>query len=211
MNMSETIIQSIKFDFTLIAVSVGLAMLLVGGVAFLLSKPEERKGLIILIFGLATLGAVAGIAGGTSRVGVVGDIIPAALALVGAVAAYLFGIDRSQGLIASFCAAAFALALGVGYAAGAGNRQVADNKAENVEFCRSLFAQSEVWKDDRAFCRVATIFGEQCNWIIADSLSQIPESATFKDAAEKFDYVFQQLTTNMQARVSHTPKCAPPT
>jgi hypothetical protein len=70
--------------------------------------------------------------------GVVGDVIPAALALVGGVAAYLFGVDRSKGLVASFCAAAFALSLGIGYAAGAGNRCVTDNKAENGLLQRTL-------------------------------------------------------------------------
>lgn len=208
--MLETIFQSLKFDLPLIALSVVLSVVSVGMVAFFLSEPEERKSLFILIFGLATLGAVAGIAGGTSRIGVVGDVIPAALALVGGVAAYIFGVDRSQGLVASFCAAAFALALGVGYATGAGNRAVTDNKAGNIEFCRSLFAQPEIWKDDRAFCRVATIFGEQCNWMIADSLSHIPESARFKNPAEKFDHIFHQFTANMETRRSHTPNCAVP-
>lgn len=199
--------QSLKFDLPIIAISIAISVVFVGMAVFFLAKPEERKSLYVLIFGLAALGAVAGVAGGTSRVGVVGDVIPAALALVGGVAAYLFGVDRSQGLVASFCAAAFALALGVGYATGAGNRAVTDNKGENLEFCRALFAQPEVWKDDRAFCRVATIFGDQCNWMIADSMSRIPESKTFKDPAEKFNYILKQLTTDMHARLSQTSNC----
>ena len=211
MNMFEAIFQSLKFDLPLIAISVGLSVFLVALVAYLFfPKRGEWKSLFVLIFGLATLGAIAGIAGGTSRVGVVGDVIPAALALVGGVAAYLFGIDRSQGLVVSFCAAAFALALGFGYTTGAGNREVADNKAGNLEFCRSLFLQPKIWEDDRAFCRVATIFGEQCNWMIADSLSHIPESKTFKDSATKFDFILAQLTTDMQARLSQTPNCVTP-
>ncbi|OIQ43070.1 MAG: hypothetical protein BM560_02520 [Roseobacter sp. MedPE-SWde] len=205
--MDATIVQSLKFDLPIIALSVALAVLIVGVLAFFFSKPSERKSLFILIFGLATLGAVAGVAGGTSRVGVVGDVIPAALALAGGVAAYLFGVDQTKGLVASFCAAAFALALGTGYATGAGNRAVADNKDENLEFCRSLYSQSNFWKDDRSFCRMATIFGEQCNWIIADSLSKVPESATFKTTEEKFNFIHRQLNEDMKARLIHTQNC----
>jgi hypothetical protein len=126
------------------------------------------------------------------------------------VAAYLFGVDRSQGLIASFCAAAFALALGFGYATGAGNRAVAETKIENLEFCRKLFLQPEVWEDDRAFCRVATIFGEECDWMIADSLSRISEGGSFPSQVAKFDHVFMKINSAMKNRVTQTPNCALP-
>lgn len=205
--MFETIFQSLSFDLPILLVSIGLSVLIVGGASYLLSKPQERKSLFVLICGLATLGAVAGVAGGTSRVGVVGDVIPAALALAGGVAAYLFGVDRSQGLVASFCAAAFALALGIGYATGAGNRTVADNKADNLTFCRALFVDAEMWGDDRSFCRVASIFGDQCNWLFADSLSRVSESATFGSTEEKFQYVLAQLSQGMNTRIQSTPNC----
>lgn len=158
--MFDSALSSLTYDLPLIALSVILSVAIVGTVALLLSVKGERTNILVLIFGLATLGAVAGIAGGSSRVGVVGDVIPAALALVGGVTAYLFGVERSKGLIASFCAAAFALSLGIGYAAGAGNRSVTENKAENLAFCRALYREADLWGDDRAFCRVATIFGE---------------------------------------------------
>ncbi|MEP3297639.1 MAG: hypothetical protein ABJO27_14405 [Pseudoruegeria sp.] len=208
--MLDSALSSLSFDLPVIALSVGLTVVLVGFVAFLFADKEERKSLIILIFGLSTLGAVAGVAGGSSRVGVVGDVIPAALALAGGVSAYLFGVDRSKGLVASFCAAAFALSLGLGYATGAGNRSVTDNKAENLAFCRALYQQIDIWQDDRAFCRAATIFGEQCNWFIADSMSQVPETSKFKTQANKFTYVFGQLESDMQARLQQTPNCVAP-
>lgn len=205
--MFDTALSSLTFDLPLIGLSVFLSVAIVGTIALFLSTEGERTSILVLIFGLATLGAVAGIAGGSSRVGVVGDVIPAALALVGGVAAYLFGVDRSKGLVASFCAAAFALSLGTGYAAGAGNRSVTDNKAENLAFCRALYQEGNVWDDDRAFCRVATIFGEQCNWLIADSMSKIPETSKFATDEAKFTYVFAQLENLMQTRIAQTPNC----
>lgn len=221
MTMFDSALNSLKFDLPLIALSVVLTVLFVGVIAAFLSTRDERKSLLVLIFGLATLGAVAGIAGGSSRVGVVGDVIPAALALVGGVAAYLFGVDRTKGLVASFCAAAFALSLGIGYATGSGNRSVTENKAENLAFCRALYQQPDIWNDDRAFCRVATIFGDQCNWFIAESISQVPEklqiavgngaqtaiAAKETEEINKFDYVYGQLQSDMIARLEQTPNC----
>lgn len=208
--MFESAFSSLSFDLPVIAVSVALTVLIVGATACICAEKDERKSLVILIFGLATLGAVAGVAGGSSRVGVVGDVIPAALALAGGVSAYLFGVDRSKGLVASFCAAAFALSLGLGYATGAGNRGVTENKAENLAFCRALFQKPDIWDDDRAFCRAATVFGEQCNWLFADSISQVPETARFKTQTDKFAYVFGQLQGDMQKRLQMTPNCLTP-
>ena len=53
---------------------------------------------LILVFTIALLGGVAGYAGGLSRVGVVGDIIPAALSLVGGVSIYIFGISKEKNI-----------------------------------------------------------------------------------------------------------------
>lgn len=205
--MIASIYESLSFDLPLLLVSIGFAISLVGAVAWFFTSKGERKSLFVLIFGLATLGAVAGVAGGTSRVGVVGDIIPAALALTGGVATYLFGVDPSKGLVASLCAAAFALALGLGYATGAGTRGITDNKAANLEFCRALYLNADIWGDDRAFCRVTSIFGEQCNWLIADSISKVPESAAYETSAKKFDAVFAQLQAQMAARRETAPNC----
>ena len=77
---------------------------------------NDRKATVTLLGTLALVGASAGIAGGMSRTGVVGDIVPAFLALLGVVAVYLFGVDRSRGVVASLGAVALSLSLVTGYA-----------------------------------------------------------------------------------------------
>lgn len=203
----EPWLQSLLLDLPPIMVSVALATLLVSIAIFFFTKPDERTNIYILVFGLATLGAVSGVAGGSSRVGVVGDIIPAALGLAGGVSAYLFGVDRSKGLIASVCAAAFALSLGFGYATGAGNRAVTDSKSANLEFCRKIYSDPKIWGDDRAFCRVATTLGEQCNQLIAGDLARLPEANFTVDT--KFTQIFTSMTVGMETRMKSLNGCEP--
>ena len=65
----------------------------------------------LLLFALALVGACAGFAGGMSRAAAVGDVIPAFLGLFGL---YLFGVDQTRGIVASFGAVALSISLLVG-------------------------------------------------------------------------------------------------
>ena len=56
MTMFDSALTSLKFDLPLIALSVVLTVLIVGVIAAFLSTKDERKSLLVLIFGLATLG-----------------------------------------------------------------------------------------------------------------------------------------------------------
>jgi hypothetical protein len=200
-------LQGIAFDILPIGASIFLAVTIVSIFVFLIAERDEQAKLFVLLFGLATLGAVSGVAGGGSRVGVVGDIIPAALGLAGGVSAYLFGVNQAKGLVASVCAAAFALALGFGYAAGAGNRSLSDVKEANIEFCRTLFSDSKTWADDKAFCRVVTSIGRECAWLFADGFSKIPELGSSTE--RKFQPVYDTIWNGMQARALALKGCDP--
>lgn len=200
-------LQSIAFDILPIGVSIFLAVTIVSVFVFLIAERDEQAKLFVLLFGLATLGAVSGVAGGGSRVGVVGDIIPAALGLAGGVSAYLFGVNQSKGLVASVCAAAFALALGFGYAAGAGNRSSSDVKEASVEFCRTLFSDSKTWADDKAFCRVVTSIGEECALLFADGFANIEEEGSSYE--QKFNHVSNTIWNGMKERASALKDCGP--
>ncbi len=82
--------------------------------AALAFQRDQWRVIAPLLFALALIGACAGLAGGMSRAAAVGDIIPAFLGLLGAVAVYLFGVDQSRGVVASFGAAALSISLFVG-------------------------------------------------------------------------------------------------
>lgn len=201
-------LQSVTIDLPMIAASAGISIVVVFLLTAAFTQREERSKIFVLIAGLAVLGAVSGVAGGTSRVGVVGDVIPAALGLVGGVSAYLFGVDRSKGLVASVCAAAFALSLGLGYAAGAGSRSEAEGKQARLDFCEKLLADAKIWADDRAFCRVVTVFGEECAWLLADGFSRVPEVGW--TGGDKFRRTFSQIQGGFAERVRTVKDCEAP-
>lgn len=162
---------------SIIASAVAAAILVIFSAR--VASPEDfsdegtKKRLIVLVLAIAVLGAVAGVAGGKSRVGVVGDIVPAALALVGTVSVYLFGADQSKGVVASICAAAFALALGLGYANGSVSRTKTERFAENLSFCRSALTNAKLLSDDGAYCRFTQTFGRKCMYLMSDDMSRI--------------------------------------
>lgn len=102
-----------------IAILFAAAAALGGSVPTLISLFFDRNDwqtTVTLLGALALVGASAGIAGGMSRTGVVGDIVPAFLGLLGVIAVYLFGVDRSRGVVASLGAVALSLSLVTGYA-----------------------------------------------------------------------------------------------
>ncbi|SIQ43935.1 hypothetical protein SAMN05880590_104113 [Rhizobium sp. RU35A] len=201
-------LQSLTIDLPMIAASASLSSIVVFLLTLAFTQKGERSNILVLIVGLAVLGAVSGVAGGSSRVGVVGDVIPAALGLVGGVSAYLFGVDRSKGLVASVCAAAFALSLGLGYAAGAGSRTETEDKQARLDFCEKLLADAKVWADDRAFCRVVTVFGEECSWLLADGFSRVPEVGVTKE--EKFKHAFGAFHAGLTERARTLTGCTLP-
>ena len=136
-----------------------------------------RAQALTLILGAAFLGAAAGYAGGLSRVGVVGDIIPAALALAGGVSAYLFGVDRSQGVIASVVAAAFGVSLVVSFSAGAERRSHFDLFDHVRTSCYSSLSDGDLLGNREAFCRYSKVMGITCLKALFDQEERIFEES----------------------------------
>ena len=149
-----------------------------------LSPGEKLAPMLGLIAGLAMLGLVSGYAGGLSRTAAVGDIIPAALALAGGAAAYLFGTDRSKGIIASICALAFGLSLFLGFTSSAIKRGTVEAFQNHLTFCRGVLSDADILSNDEAFVRVVTLYGESCAGVMAADLAvarNLPEGATPPD------------------------------
>jgi len=163
---------------------------------------HQRWRLLGLFVGIAVIGTVAGTAGGTSRVGVVGDIIPAALALVGGASVYLFGVDASRGLIATCCAIAFTLALGSGYILGAAERTRAEFFAENKAFCDDLFGTHQVLTSSAAYCTAVQNHGEMC----AQSWAQFATSETSRftedyGRTERYNDAYNAQMANFKGQI----------
>lgn len=138
---------------------------------FLLSTILQRSAwrtMLPLLLALALVGASAGISGGMSRSPAVGEIIPAFLGLLGGVAVYLFGVDQSKGLAASFGAAALAISLLLSYAAGSIFRATPEDHRELRALCAGAYTNADLLKDEGAFTRFRDMMGDWCdksmNW-----------------------------------------------
>ena len=149
----------------------GIVCALTLGFAKLLSPSEKLASMLGLIAGVSMLGLVSGYAGGLSRTAAVGDIIPAALALAGGAAAYLFGIDRSKGIIASICALAFGLSLFLGFTSSAIKRGSVEAFQNHLAFCRDVLSDADILSHDEAFVRVVSLYGQSCAGVMAAELA----------------------------------------
>lgn len=158
----------------------------------------EARRLAVITLGLAVLGTVAGVTGGMSREAAVGSIVPAALALVGGASLYVFGIEPSRGLVASIGAISFAVALGVGYAGGAGDRARGDVERNFVQFCRERLGDADLLASDHAYCRFQANFGETCAHYIAKEVVEddVEQSSTYDRDAHYRD-VYSALLVNL--------------
>ncbi|KNG92864.1 hypothetical protein [Pseudaestuariivita atlantica] len=174
------ILDGLLTDFGLIALSVITTMIVVGLAAgAALQGRSDTQALFPIMFGLSVIGTVAGVTGGTSRDGVVGDIVPAALALIGTVSIYVFGAQpaKDREPLVAFGAAAFALSLGLGYAVGAANRGQSDAYLRILARCDAVFSNDAVLTNDAAFLRAANLWGEACSEVWASDHANTADNA----------------------------------
>ena len=159
-----------------IAVRFVVAALLGGFVPVLLSLLSDKgnwRTTATLLGALSLVGAAAGIAGGMSRTGVVGDIVPAFLGLLGAVAIYLFGVDRSRGVVVSFGAVALSISLVSGYALAAQYRNSSSSDFRELRtICAEAYTNVDLLSNPQALEFFEKKFDNQCdnvlNWRVPD-------------------------------------------
>lgn len=140
--------------------------------ASLLFQANSWRSTLPLLFALALVGACAGVAGGMSRAPAVGDVIPAFLGLLGAVAIYLFGVDQTRGLIASFGAASLSIAVFTGYAAGSEFRATPEDHRDIRGHCARAYTNADLLGNEEAFQRFREQMGGLCDasmfWHVTD-------------------------------------------
>jgi len=93
----------------------------------------------LMIIAISLVGSTAGFSGGMSRVGVVGEIVPAALSLIGGLSLYLFGVKEVKTLFLPISVSVFAVTLVVGFSAGANNREKRQTFELIQKHCLELF------------------------------------------------------------------------
>lgn len=143
-------------------------------IAVLTVQRENWRVIGLLLFALALVGACAGFSGGMSRAAAVGDVIPAFLGLLGAVGVYLFGVDQSRGIIASFGAASLSIALLVGYASGSQYRNTPEDHRDIRANCVRAYTDAKLLGNNEAFDRFRSQMGKLCDasmvWEITNTI-----------------------------------------
>ncbi len=94
---------------------------------------------LVMVLTISILGVISGYSGGMSRTGAVGDIIPAALGLLGGLSLYMFGAKPKSSVIISITVATFALSLIVGFNQSASIRSERDTYKVVQNACINLF------------------------------------------------------------------------
>jgi hypothetical protein len=125
-------------------------------------KKGERLQFLLVLLGIAAIGATAGILGGLSRDGAVGEIMAAALGLLGGLVVWLFAADRSNGSVVSLCALAFAISLFSGYIEGSSRRAEPERYLYWRVQCADSFSDPEKVGDPLTFQVMSDSFGTIC-------------------------------------------------
>ena len=156
----------------------GLVSLSIWIAALALDAKNRKNKFRVLCVSMAVtiLGGVAGFAGGLSRVGVVGEIIPAALTFLGGLVVYLFGLkstDNSSvnnGNVAVLVIG-FSMGLFLNYAGAAGYRDDSERKQRIVDICVKLFADPQLYSSKLMADNAGAVFWKMCDPAFKDLYS----------------------------------------
>ncbi|WP_422376410.1 hypothetical protein [Roseibium sp.] len=143
---------------------------------------RASRYLALLIITMAFLGTAVGMAGGWSRVGVVGDIIPAVLGLIGGITVYLFENKGGKGVAAVPAALAFTITVFIGYQLGTENRNPTERAQVYRDMCFSALSNPELLSSDEAYCRFIDGPGQACWEVLFHNNMTFLSDARYGDA-----------------------------
>jgi hypothetical protein len=122
----------------------------------------DYRHVLLTFVALSMLGASAGVVGGLSRVGVAGQIIPAALTFLGVVGLYLFMVKGGESGRVALGVIALVGSLFVGYMHGAQLRNPIDQSAYWRNTCVEIYTRPLEMNETVA----AQIFGPICGAVL---------------------------------------------
>ncbi len=160
----ETFDWGLRSFASIALVALGVALLCF--IPVLRISVERRQVLAVIgaLFVMGIFGGLVGFQGGNSRIGVVGDLMPAVVALVAGIAAYLFGVsERPPGPLLFPLLASFVSTLFIAYGMGSVNRGANDEYATWEGQCLSVFGNPDVLGSERAYRNAKEHFGDYCD------------------------------------------------
>lgn len=136
-------------------------------------RPGNKTDAVVafwMILSVALLGGLTGYAGGNSREGVVGDVIPAVLAFLSGAVLYFFGLEKQPAKITPFLLGAFVVVLFFGFGMGAKKRQLFEDKQtqndRKFQTCIDVFTNADLLASDVAVGHAVKMFGDRCAKVV---------------------------------------------
>lgn len=132
------------------------------------NRPDKRTAFdyrhaLLTFLALSMLGASAGMIGGLSRIGVAGQVVPAAFTLVGVVGLYLFAVKTGESGPVALAVVALTSSMFIGYIDGSLLRSGPDRIAYWRNTCVSIYS-GESSLPDPAMGKA--IFGPICGSVL---------------------------------------------
>lgn len=164
----EVYISALRVFANFLLVSVVISLLIWAISATILQRNEEKSTttVALMICTVTLLGCMTGYAGGNSRVGVVGDIIPAVLTFFGGLVVYIFGVKSKMSVLTPFLVSAFVIALFIGYGMGAKKRHLFEIREARKQVCIEVFSDPELIGNEIALDTAITLFGKRCSKVV---------------------------------------------
>lgn len=165
---SEVYYSALRVFANFFLVSAAISFLIWIFTLLTLRGIEERTSPVLaaMILAVTLLGCMTGYAGGNSRTGVVGDIIPAVLTFFGGLVVYLFGIKSKMSPLTPFLVSAFVVSLFIGYGMGAKKRHLFEMREARKEICIEVFSDAQIIGNQLALKSAVTLFGKRCKKVI---------------------------------------------
>jgi hypothetical protein len=178
--------DSVISGIILVGACSGIAFFISAFIACTILDAKDRMLVLPAVLGVAVIGAAAGISGGLSRVAAVGQVIPAALSLVGTISVYIFAVKTDSETAthrAALSVLSFALSLSLGFSAGASKRQQSDFFTSILTQCDNVLYNPQILQSAESFTRTIDIHGETCARMYAIRYNSI--SSEFRGSSEK--------------------------
>ena len=153
-------------NFILVAIVVSFLIWVVALLVLPNGEDKRPASLAAVILTVGLLGAMTGYAGGNSRVGVVGDIIPAILTLLGGIVVYLFGVNSKSSPLAPFLVSALVISLFIGYGLGAKKRHLFETREGRKQVCIDVFSDPDILANESALRTATLLFGKSCKRVV---------------------------------------------
>lgn len=162
----ETYVSMLRTTLNFSVISIVCSTIIYSIFIFSRNDKTKYKNLYLTMLCVSLLGGLTGFSGGISRLGVVGDLIPAALTFLAGTVAYIFGIKENKNAAIPILVISFSCALFLNYSLGSKIRSNYEGKKEinerRLELCSKVFTSDKILSHDRGYQRASELFYDKC-------------------------------------------------